>query len=169
MPKTRPTIPLNHDILSIIGHVSKWVVSYPEWTPIIFLSFWSVGTSGGCRLIAVVMESLHPAGDTVPETGVPSMGRPTIMATSYIVTVVSPHGRWNMWVFERHQSTSAINTAESIIGRSPGTRRASGRNPARCLHGVYRSSHNRGLCVQILSGNSCCVTQQWYKNISPNY
>jgi hypothetical protein len=136
--------------------------------PIIFLSFWYVRMSRGRRLIAAVMESLHPAGGTIPETGAPSMGRPRIMATFCNITIVSPHGRWNVWVSGRHRSTSVVNTAESIISRSSNTRRASGKNPAHHMNAAYHSSHNRGLCVRILSGNSRYVTQQWYKNISPN-
>jgi hypothetical protein len=132
--------------------------------PIVFLSFWSVGTSGGHRPIATVMESLHPAGDTVPETGAPSMGRPRIMVTSCSVTVISPYERWNVWVSRCHRSTSDVNTAESIIGRWPDTRRASGRNPACRMNGAYRSSHDRGLCVRILSGKSRCVTHQCKSN-----
>jgi hypothetical protein len=123
---------------------------------------------GGHRLIAAAMESLHPAGDTIPEIGAPSMGRSRIMATSCSVTVISPHGRWNVWVSGRHQSTSGVNAAEFIISRWPDTIRASGRNPARHMNGAYRSSHERGLCVWILSGKSRCVTQQCYKNISSN-
>jgi hypothetical protein len=141
------------------GHVLKWVVSHPEWTSVVFLSFWSVGTSRGHRPIAAMMESLHPAGDTIPETGAPSMGRPRIMATSCNVTVISPHRRWNVWVAGHHRSTSAFNAVESIIGRWLDTRRASGRNPACRMNGAYRSSHDRGLCVRILSGKSRCVTQ----------
>jgi hypothetical protein len=44
------------------------------------------------------------------------MGRSRIMVTSYSVTVVSPHGRWNVWGSGCHRSTSAINAAESIVG-----------------------------------------------------
>jgi hypothetical protein len=149
-------------------HVSKWAVSHPEWMPIVFLSFWSAWTLGGHRPIAAMTESLHSTGDTVLETGAPSMGRPRIMATSCNVTMVSPHGRWNVWVSRRHRSTSAVNVAESIIGRWPDTRRASDRNTSRRMNDAYRSSHDRGLCVRILSGKSRCVIQQWYKNISPN-
>jgi hypothetical protein len=47
------------------GQVPKWDVSHPEWTPVIFLSFWSIGTSRGCRPIAAPTESLHPSGVTV--------------------------------------------------------------------------------------------------------
>jgi hypothetical protein len=122
-------------------------------------SFWSVGTSGGRRPIAAVTESLHPTVDTIPETGVTSMGRLRIMATSCSITVVSPQGRWNVWVSGRHRYISAINTAESIISRWPDMRRESGRNRAHHINGAYRSSHDRGLCVRILSGKSRCVTQ----------
>jgi hypothetical protein len=135
-------------------------VSHPEWMPIIFLSFWSMGTSGGRRPIAAPMESLHPSGDTIPEPSVPSMERPRIMATSYSVTVVSPHERWNVWVSGRYQPTSAINATESIIVRMPVMRRASGRNPACCMNSAYCSSHIMGLCVRILSGDNHCGTQQ---------
>jgi hypothetical protein len=140
-------------------HLSKWAVSHPERMHIVFLSFWSPRTSGGHRLIAAAMESLHPAGDTILETGAPSMGRPRIMAMSCSVTVISPHGRWNVSVSGRHRSTSDINAAESIIGGWPDTRRASGRNPARRMNDAYCLSHDRGLCVRILSGKSR-VTQQ---------
>jgi hypothetical protein len=67
--------------------------------------------------IASPTESLHPPGETGPQTGVPSMGRSRIMVMSYSVTVVSPHGRWNVWVFGHHRSTIAVNTRQSIIGR----------------------------------------------------
>jgi hypothetical protein len=46
--------------------------------------------------IAVVMESLHPHRDTIPETNVASMGRPRIMTISCNITVVSQDGRWNV-------------------------------------------------------------------------
>jgi hypothetical protein len=114
----------------------------------------------GHRPIAAVMESLHPARDTVPETNAPSMERPRIMAMFCSITVISPHKRWNVWVSGCHWSTSAVNAAESIIGRWPDTRQASGRNLTCSMNGAYRSSHDRGLCVRILSGKSCCVTQQ---------
>jgi hypothetical protein len=68
------------------------------------------------------------------------------------VTMISPLGRWNMCVFGRHRSTSAINTTESIIGILPVTSRASGRNPAYRMYDAYLSSHVRGLWVRILSG-----------------
>jgi hypothetical protein len=126
----------------------------------IFLSFWSVGTSEGHMSIAAPTESHHQPGDTVLETGVTLMERPRIMMTSYSVTVVSPHGMWNVWVSGRHRSTSVINAAESIIGRPPVMRRASDRNPTRCMNGAYRSSHIKGLCVRILTGDSRCGTQQ---------
>jgi hypothetical protein len=126
------------------------------------------GNIRGRRPIAAATESLHPAGDTVPETDASSMGRPRTMATSCSITVVSPHRRWNVCVFEHHRSISVVNAAESIISRSPDMMQASGRNPACRMNDMYRSSHDRGLCVQILSDNSRCVTQQWYKNISPN-
>jgi hypothetical protein len=113
---------------------------------------------GGRRPIAAPTKSLHSAGDTIPEIGVPSMGRPKIMATSYSVIVVSPHRRWNVWVFGHHRSTSVINAVESIINKPSVMMQASGRNSARHTNGVYRSSHVRGLCVQILSGDSRCGT-----------
>jgi hypothetical protein len=150
------------------GHVLKWAVSHPEWTPIVFLFLWFAWTSGGRRPIAAVTESLHPTGDIVLETGAPLMGRPRIMAMPCSVTVISPHWRWNVWVSGRHRSTSAVNAVESIIGRWPDTRRASGRNPTHRMNDAYCSSHDRGLCVRILSGKNRCVTQQWYTNISPN-
>jgi hypothetical protein len=95
--------------------------------------------------IAALTESLHPLGNTDPQTGVPSMGRPRIMVASYSVTVISTDERWIVWVYRRHQSTSAVNTAASIIDRPPVTSRASSRNPARCMNGAYRSSHVRGV------------------------
>jgi hypothetical protein len=130
---------------------------------VVFLSFWSAGTSGGGggrRPIAAPTESLHPPRDTIPETGVPSMGRARIMATSYNVTMVSSHERWNMWVSGRHRPTSVINAVESIIGRPPVMRQASDMNPTWHMNDAYRSSHVRGLCVQILSGGCRCGTQQ---------
>jgi hypothetical protein len=135
---------------------------------LVLLVCWNVGGGGGRKPIAATTESLHPARDTIPEISAPSMGRPRIMTMSCSITVVSPHRRWNVWVSGRHRSTSAINVAESIIGRSPGTRQASGRNPTHCMNGAYHSSHDRGMCIRILSGNSHCVRQQWYKNVSPN-
>jgi hypothetical protein len=85
---------------------------------------------------------------------VPSMRRPRIITMSGSVTVVSPHGRWNMCIPERHRSTSIINVAESINDRPRVvTSRASGRNPARCMNDSYRSSHVKGQCVRILR---CC-------------
>jgi hypothetical protein len=171
MPKTRSGIPLNDGALSILRTGVE--VSYE--TPgvnvrrlLVLLVCENIGGGGGRWLIAAPMESLHPPGDTIPETSVPSMGRPKIMAMSCSVTVAFPHGRWNVWVSGRHQSTSAINAAESIISRPPLMRRASGRNLARCTNDVYHSSHDRRLCMWILSGDSHCGTQQYYKNISPN-
>jgi hypothetical protein len=135
--------------------------------PVVFLSFWYVGTSGGHIPIAAPTESLHPPGDNVPQTDVSSMGRPRIMMTSCNVTVVSPHGRWNMCISGHHRSTSVINVVESIIDRSSVMSRASGRNPAHHMNGAYHSSHVKGLCVRILSDCKHCGTQQYYKNISP--
>jgi hypothetical protein len=79
------------------------------------------------------------------------MGKSRIMVTSYNVTVVSPHKRCNVWVSGRHWSTSAINAAESIIGRPPMTSEGSDRNIARRMNGSYRFSHIMGMCVRILS------------------
>jgi hypothetical protein len=79
-----------------------------------------------------------------------------------------PTWKVNVWVSRCHWSTSAVNAVESIIGRSSNMRRASGKNPARRMNVAYCSSHDRGLCVWILSSNNRYATQQWYKNISPN-
>jgi hypothetical protein len=86
--------------------------------------------------IASPTESLHPTEDIGPQIRVPSMGRPRIIVTSCSITVVSPHGRWNVWVSERHQSTRAIKAAESIIDRPSVMSRASGRNPTRRMNGA---------------------------------
>jgi hypothetical protein len=98
-----------------------------------FLSFWPVGTSGGQMPIVASTESLLPFGDTDPQPGVSSMERPRIMATYCSITVISPLGKWNVWVSERHRSTSAINAVEFIIGILSVMSRASGRNPARLI------------------------------------
>jgi hypothetical protein len=111
-------------------------------------------------LIASPTESLHPTEDTGPQTRVPSMGRQRIMVTSYNITVVSPYGRWNVWISGRYRSTRAVKAVESIIDRPLVTSQASGRNPARHMNDAYRSSHVRGLCVRILSEDSRCGTQQ---------
>jgi hypothetical protein len=83
--------------------------------------------------IVASTESLLPFGDTDPQPGVSSMERPRIMATYCSITVISPLGKWNVWVSERHRSTSAINAVEFIIGILPVMSRASGRNPARLI------------------------------------
>jgi hypothetical protein len=98
-----------------------------------FLSFWPVGTSGGQMPIVASTESLLPFGDTDPQPGVSSMERQRIMATYCSITVISPLGKWNVWVSERHRSTSAINAVEFIIGILSVMSRASGRNPARLI------------------------------------
>jgi hypothetical protein len=121
----------------------------------ILLIPWDVGGSNANHRPT---ESLHLAEDTIPQTGVSSMERPRIMATSCSVTMISLDGRWNVWVSGRHWSTSAINAATSISGRPRLTSRASGRNPTRCMNGSYRSSHYRGLCVRILNGFKRCRT-----------
>jgi hypothetical protein len=98
-----------------------------------FLSFWPVGTSGGQMPIVASTESLLPFGDTDPQPGVSSMERQRIMATYCSITVISPLGKWNVWVSECHRSTSAINAVEFIIGILSVMSRASGRNPARLI------------------------------------
>jgi hypothetical protein len=98
-----------------------------------FLSFWPVGTSGGQMPIVASTESLLPFGDTDPQPGVSSMERQRIMATYCSITMISPLGKWNVWVSERHRSTSAINAVEFIIGILSVMSRASGRNPARLI------------------------------------
>jgi hypothetical protein len=107
---------------------------------------------GGRRPIACLTESLHLVGDTIPQIGVSSMGRPRIMTTSYSITVISPDGKWNMWVFGCHRSLSAVNVAASISDRPRVMSRASGRNPARRINDSYHSSHIKGMCMRILSG-----------------
>jgi hypothetical protein len=110
--------------------------------------------------IAVLALSLHPSRDTSPQTEMLSIGRPRIMVTSWIITVVSPHRRWNMWVSGRHRSTSVVNAAEYIIDRPSMMSRASGRNPARRVNGVEHLCHINGMCVRILSGcNNCKKTR----------
>jgi hypothetical protein len=117
MPKTRPSIPLNDGVLSILRTGVEVSCEPPGVNARRLLVL--LGTSGGQRLIAALMEYLHLPGDTIPETDMPSMGRPRIMATSCSITVVSPHGRWNVWVSKHCRSTCAINAAESIIDRLP--------------------------------------------------
>jgi hypothetical protein len=98
MPTIRSSIPLNDDILSTLRTGVKVRCKPPGVDAIIFLSFWSAGTLGGHRPIIIRMKSLHPPRVTIPQIGLPLMGRQRIMAMSYSVTVVSPHERWNMWV-----------------------------------------------------------------------
>jgi hypothetical protein len=167
MPNIRPNIPLNNNILSTLW-TSVEVSCEPPGVHVHRLPVLLIHRDiGGRRPIASPMESLHQVGDTNPQTGVPSMGRPRIMATSCNVTMVSLDGRWNVWISGRHRSTSDINAGPSIIGRPWLMSRASGRNPARCMNGSYCSSHVRGLCMRILSGCKCCRIQQQYRNISP--
>jgi hypothetical protein len=118
------------------------------------------GNISGRMSIDSPTEYLHPAEDTGPQTRVTSMGRLRIMVTSYSVTVVSPHERWNVWVSGHHRSTSSVNATKSIIDRLLVTSRARSRNPVCCMNSSYRSSHVRGLCVRILSGCKHCGTQQ---------
>jgi hypothetical protein len=106
------------------------------------------------------MESLHPAGDTIPQTGVSSMGRPRIRAMSYNIIVISLDRRWNVWVYGRHRSMSVVNVATSISSRPQVMSQASGRNPARRMNNSYYSSHIKGLCIRILSGFKRYRTQQ---------
>jgi hypothetical protein len=163
MSKTRLSIPVNNGVLNILRarvEVSCEPPGVNAHHLSVLLIYGNIGGGGGRRPIVAPTESLHPPGDIIPETGVLSMGRLRIMTTSCSVTVVSPHGRWNVWVFRRHRSTSVINAVESIIGRPSVMRRARGRNPAPHMNNVYRSSHIRRLCMRILSGDSRCGTQQ---------
>jgi hypothetical protein len=127
---------------------------------LVLLIHGDVGGGGGRMPIASPTESLHPVEDTSPQIGVTSMRRPRIITTSYNITVVSPQERWNMWVSGCHRSTSVVNTVESISGIPRVTSQASDMNPARRMNGSHRSSHVRGLCMQILSGCKHCGTQQ---------
>jgi hypothetical protein len=132
MPKIRSRIPLNDGILNTLRpgvEVSYEPTGVNVHRLIVLLVCGNVGGGGGHMLIAAPTESLHPPGDTVPQTGVPSMRIPRIMVMSCSVTVVSPHGRWNVWVSRCDRSTSAINVVESIIDRPPVMSRPSGRNP----------------------------------------
>jgi hypothetical protein len=159
MPLTRPSIPLNDGVLSTLRAGAKVRCEPPRVNtrhlPLLLVH----------RNIKGLQANSSPDGVPPPiwsHRGVnrwPSMGRPRIMATPYNVTVVSPHERWSMWVSGRDQSTSAINVAESIISRPLVMRRASDRNPAHRMNSVYHSSHVKGLCVRILSGNSHCGIQ----------
>jgi hypothetical protein len=168
MPKTRPSIPLNDGVLSTPRARVEVSCEPPRVNDHRLIVLLVCGNVGGRMPIAAAIESLHPSGEIVPVTGVSSMGRSRIMSMSCNIIMVSPHGRWNVWVSGRHRSTTGINVAESIIGRSEDIRRTSGRNPARRMNGTYCSSHVRGLCVRILSDNSHCGTQQWYNKFSPN-
>jgi hypothetical protein len=167
MPNIGPNITLNDRVLSTLWigvEVSREPLRVHARHLSILLICGDVGGGGGVQKpIASLTESLHPVGDTIPQTGASSMGRPRIMATSCSVIVVSLDGRWNMWVFERHRSTSDVNAGPSIIDRSWLMSRASSRNPARRMNGLYHSPHVRGLCVQILSECKRCRTQQQKK------
>jgi hypothetical protein len=69
------------------------------------------------------------------------MGSLSSMATSWSVTMVSPHDRCKLWVSGCHQSISANSAAESMIGSLLVTSLASERKPAHRMNIVYRSSH----------------------------
>jgi hypothetical protein len=158
MPKTRPSVPLNDSVLSILRigvKVSYEPTGVDAQRLLVLLVY---GNVEGSNADSRPDESLQPLGDIGPQTGWPSMGRPRIMATSWSVIVASPHVRWNMWVSGRHRSTSAINAAESINGRLSVMSRASDRSLAWCMNGVYRSSHIRGLFVRVLSKFNVCNT-----------
>jgi hypothetical protein len=131
---------------------------------LVLLSPWDIRGGGGRRPMAYLTVSLHPAEYTIPQTGVPSMGRPRIMAMTCSITVISPDGRWNVWVPRRHQSMSVINAAASINDRSRLTSRASGRNTARRMNGSYRLSQCRG-CVCGSRAASNIVEHNNSKNI----
>jgi hypothetical protein len=117
MSNTRPNIPLNDDVLCTLRAGVEVSCEPP-------------GVHTRQRPIACPTESLHPVEDTIPQTGVSSMGRPRIMATSCIVIMISPDERWNVWVSGCHQSMSAVIVVASISGRPRLMSRASGRNPA---------------------------------------
>jgi hypothetical protein len=131
MPNTRQNIPLNNCVL-----ITLWagveVSSEPPGVHAHRLLFLLIRVHiEGSSADASLIESFHPAEDTIPQTRMSSMGIPRIMVTSYSVTVVSPHGRWNVSVSRRHRSTSAVNAVESISGRSWVLMSlASDRNPA---------------------------------------
>jgi hypothetical protein len=91
MLKTRPSIPLNDGVLSILRAGVKVSCELPgvdvHRLPVLLVH----GNVGGRRPLAALMKSLHPFGVTVLQIGLSSMGRPRIVAMSCSITVVSPH------------------------------------------------------------------------------
>jgi hypothetical protein len=115
MPNTRQNIPRNDCVLSALRACVEVSCEPPGVHVHHLLVLLIHGHVGGRMTIASPTESLHLAEDTIPQIGVSSMGRPTMI--SYSVTVVSPHERWNVCVSGRHRSKSVVNVADSINGR----------------------------------------------------
>ena len=122
----------------------KLARNHAELTPEVFRSRTPSRGAGGLIPIMFSTMSLHPSDCTMPVTATPSNGSPRIMATSCRVTVISPQGRWKVWVSGRQRSTKAVNRGPSIAGSPSLTTRAKGSRPARRMYGAYLSSHLKG-------------------------
>src|SRR6185503_10715381 len=132
-------------LASAPGGVPKCCVNEAEVTPVGLLSFVSSGGLGGCTPNNSSTLSLHPFGQMLPVTALPSIRSPNSTATSWSVIDISPLGRWNVCVSGLHWSTRAVKAALFIPGMPSLTSHANGRNPARFRYGAYLSSHHRGL------------------------
>jgi hypothetical protein len=145
MPKTRLSIPLNDGVLSILRIGVKLSCEPPRVNAHHLIVLLFCGNIEGSKTNSSPDRVPPPSWRHRPRNWrAIDGGGPRIMATSCSITVVSPHGRWNVWVSGCHRFTNAVNTVESIIRKPPMKRRASSRNLTRCMNDTYCSSHVRG-------------------------
>lgn len=116
------------------GHTLNYYLNHAELTLEVFFKLSPSSGLGGLIPMCTSTMSRQFSLYMIPVTGCPSSGRSRIMATTCMVTVTSPHGRWKLWVSRHHRSTMAVHKGPSIGGRPATTWTAMSRNPALCRY-----------------------------------
>ena len=100
--------------LNLIGTWKQWLSDLSTSAGIKIL--WPFSTVWGSFGIWILSISAHTSVQVLllgPTIASLSMSNPMITSTSYNVIVISPCGRWNVWVSRRHCSTNAVINAWS--------------------------------------------------------